>query len=391
MKVISLFSGCGGADLGFEQAGIRVSEAFDTDPVAVASYNCNVRNCAFERDVRSISVFPENIDILIATPPCQGFSTASGYRKEDDRNNLFLTACRAVEIAKSKVAVIENVAGIINRRNRPLLDQGIAFLRNAGYHVEIVVLPCDKHGVAQRRKRVFVIARSGGRSFVSDDLLRKTSEMPGLKDIFGGLDAGINAHDPVFPVRDSRHERIARAIGPGQKLCNVRAGVNSVPTWDIPDVFGVTTEKERRLLESVRVLRRRIRKRDSGDFDPISVMDLNAELGFDAGSLVDGLLEKGYLREMGTCLDLANTFNGKYRRIDIEGVSPTVDTRFGDCALFLHPLENRGMTVREAARIQGFPDSFLFDGPSRHSFRLIGNAVPPPVAAHIAAFVRGLV
>ena len=341
--------------------------------------------------MRSLGVFPDNIDILIATPPCQGFSTASSYPKWDDRNNLFLIACKAVEIAGPGIAVIENVAGIINRRNRHLLDCGIAFLRNAGYHVEIVVLPCDKYGVSQRRKRVFVIARSGGRSFDMDGLLQKTIETPDLKDIFCGLDTGMNAHDPVFPPCGSRHERIARVIGPGQKLCNVRAGVNSVPTWDIPDVFGVTTKKERRLLRAVRVLRRRARKRDFGDFDPVSVVELNAELGFDTGSLIAGLLEKGYLREMGECLDLANTFNGKYRRIDIEDVSPTVDTRFGDYRLFLHPHENRGMTVREAARIQGFPDSFLFDGHSRHSFRLIGNAVPPPVAAHIAGFVRDLI
>jgi DNA (cytosine-5)-methyltransferase 1 len=87
-------------------------------------------------------------------------------------------------------------------------------------------------------------------------------------------------------------------------------------------------------------------------------------------------------------LDLTHTFNGKYRRLELGRPSLTVDTKFGDPRYFLHPTENRGFSVAEAAAIQGFPDWFVVPGAPRDQFRLLGNAVPPPMAAQIAHFVR---
>ncbi|MBW4709557.1 DNA cytosine methyltransferase [Roseobacter sp. YSTF-M11] len=390
MKAVSLFSGCGGTDLGFESAGIPISQAFDTDPVAVASYNLNVKDCAIVQDVCTIDQFPANIDVIVATPPCQGFSTAGGYRHDDPRNDLFMTSCNAIAVARPKVAMIENVAAITNRRNKPLLERGVAVLQDAGYYVETVLLACDKYGVPQRRQRAFIIARSDGRSFNTDSLSEKTTKTT-LRNALHGLAIGTNAHEPTVLLEGSKHARIARAISSGQKLCNVRAGEKSVATWQIPDVFGKTTRKERELLVAVRSLRRRNRKRDFGDADPVAIEELEAHLKTSVEQLISSLFDKGYLRKVGCKFDLKNTFNGKYRRLDFEDSSPTVDTRFGDYQLFLHPVESRGMSVREAARIQGFPDSFLFDGSSRDSFRLIGNAVPPPVAARVAEIAKGLI
>lgn len=369
---------------------MSIEQAFDIDVAAVDTYNSNLSGCAMTKDVRGYTDFPQTLEFLIATPPCQGFSTAGGYRHNDPRNNLFITSCEAVVLAAPRVAVIENVAAITNKRNLPLLKEGISILKGAGYHVETVVLSCDDYGVPQRRKRAFIIARSDSRPFSVEGLTKLKSKQT-LNNALDGLTASVNAHWPSPLPRGSKREMIARAIKPGQKLCNVRAGSKSVATWEIPEVFGATSSLEKKILTTMRTLRRRNRKRDFGDADPVSIADLKNELGQDVDTEVDAFLARRYLRRVGDCIDLTNTFNGKYRRLDPEESSPTVDTRFGDYQLFLHPKENRGMTGREAARIQGFPDSFSFSGASRTVFRLIGNAVPPPVAERVARFSRELV
>ena len=87
-------------------------------------------------------------------------------------------------------------------------------------------------------------------------------------------------------------------------------------------------------------------------------------------------------------MDLSHTFNGKYRRLSWDHPAPTVDTRFGDPKYYLHPEEQRGLSVREAARIQGFPDDFVFAGSKAAQFRMVGNAVPPPLAKQLAEAIR---
>jgi DNA (cytosine-5)-methyltransferase 1 len=181
---------------------------------------------------------------------------------------------------------------------------------------------------------------------------------------------------------------IARRIKPGQKLCNVRLGRRSVHTWQIPEVYGPTTQDERRILEILVRTRRSCRTRLKGDADPVALSVIRSQGGARAAELLASLLSKGFVKKIGRRFDLANTFNGKFRRLELDRPSFTVDTRFGQPGCFLHPTEDRGFTVREAARIQGFPDSFRFFGDTRGQYRLIGNAVPPPMARFIARIVR---
>jgi DNA (cytosine-5)-methyltransferase 1 len=208
-----------------------------------------------------------------------------------------------------------------------------------------------------------------------------------LREALSGLNGAKN-HDPVMLNDSTRLGMIARRILPGQKLCNVRGGEKSIHTWEIPEVFGNTTLLERTLLTEILRLRRRHRKRKNGDADPISPALLRLGGRLVTQRMISSLVSKGYLRRTGALLDLTHTFNGKYRRLDIEEPSFTVDTRFGDPRYFLHPQEHRGLTVREAARIQGFPDEFVFSGKARTDFRLIGNAVPPPMGYLLADLIK---
>jgi DNA (cytosine-5)-methyltransferase 1 len=184
----------------------------------------------------------------------------------------------------------------------------------------------------------------------------------------------------------SREWFIAKHIKPGQKLSNVRGGKNSVATWDIPEVFGPISEHERTVLELLRRLRRQERQRDYGDADPVSLARLEAALGKRFHKIVDRLVSKGYLKRVEGGVDLVGTFNGTFRRLSWEKPSCAVDTKFGYARLFLHPSEQRGFTVREAARIQGFDDNYLFRGCEQSQYRLIGNAVPPPLGKLAAEF-----
>ena len=111
---------------------------------------------------------------------------------------------------------------------------------------------------------------------------------------------------------------------------------------------------------------------------------------FSRGNAFALLLRKGYIRRTGDAYDLAGTFNGKFRRLSWNEPSCTVDTRFGAPRYFLHPDKERGFTVREAARIQGFDDQYVFIGEKNAQYRLIGNAVPPPLGNLAADYSKAL-
>lgn len=390
--VTSLFSGCGGLDVGFRDGGFKIRAAYDSDSAAVKCYNSNHSPVAVEIDINQKASEIRRSNVILAGPPCQGFSTASGYKNDDPRKGLLTKTCRIAAEMKPALVVLENVASLSNQKNRSFLEAAITTLSDAGYHVEWDVFSADQFGVAQRRKRLFLVARSDNRPFNLLEMKDK-SVFPKktVRDVLSGLKAGQNCHDPGGKYVSEKCFLIAKNIGPGKKLSNVRGGPNSVHTWEIPEVFGRTNKVERKLLALIQKLRRTERRRSFGDADPVSLCRIDREFGKSSRSFLETLIEKEYLKKIDQYYDLRNTFNGKYRRLAWNDLSPTVDTRFGEIQLFVHPRSHRGMTVREAARIQGFSDDFHFDESPRISYRLIGNAVPPPMAYALAKFVRKLV
>jgi DNA (cytosine-5)-methyltransferase 1 len=381
---LSLFSGCGGLDQGFEQAGFRGILSVDIDPTALAVLNLNLKLNVQQLDLAYTDpAFQGSIDVLLAGSPCQGFSTA-GLRKVDDpRNSLLLVAPRIAQKLRPKVIVAENVLGAIAGSHAAFWDALHQQLRALGYRTgDLRVDSCD-FGVAQKRQRIFLIA---WRTNTTQELFLEPKAKKVLSDVLGNLEEVAN-HEPVLLKSNSQDFKIASRIGQGQKLTNSRGGDLSIHTWHIPDVFGRTNKLERLVLDTTLKLRRQIRRRDFGDADPVSAALLKKQFG---GEVVQRLIEKGYLRKVGSYVDLTHTFNGKYRRQRLDAPARTVDTRFGDHRLFLHPTENRAFTVREAARVQGFGDDFIFSGTVAQQFRMIGNAVPPPVAHSVAELVRRL-
>ncbi len=382
---LSLFAGCGGFDLGFQMAGYRCIGAYDKDEEALDVYRKNLKFKATLCDL-SFASFSKvhGCDVVIAGPPCQGFSTLGKRILEDPRNQLLVTTAELAIKIEPKVVLIENVAGAIAGRHANFWRKAESLLRKAGYKTEEVCCYADLMGLPQFRKRILLFA---WKTSFSGPI--KLPNLPGqtLKDAIQLMPIGICNHSPKFLCSKSAAGMIAKRIAPGQKLSNVRISERNIHTWDIPEVFGRIDQQERSVLKALIQRRRQKRVRDFGDSDPISAISLAHFMGRPVASILQRLLAKGYVRKINKKFDFKHTFNGKYRRLSWDSPAPTVDTKYGDPRYFLHPEEDRGFTVREAARIQGFPDQFQFQGPELSQYRLVANAVPPPLSQIIASYL----
>jgi DNA (cytosine-5)-methyltransferase 1 len=361
--------------------------AFDINEDAVAGYRHNLRGKCHVADLQSITVSRAEFgcpDVVISGSPCQGFSSLGKRRTTDPRNSLLQRGAQLAVGLRPKVIVLENVCGVLSSSLKQHWNGAVSILQDAGYTAVTRRLTCSDFGVPQIRKRVFLIA---ARDKDPETIQLRSAASASLRICLHGVEELAN-HEPTILRRNSDAYRISRHIGQHQKLCNVRGGERAVPTWEIPSVFGKTTQRERQVLVAIRQLRRQVRTRNHGDADPLTMTAIKRECGLDVETVLGGLVDKGYVRRIGRRFDLVHTFNGKFRRLSFAHPSPAVDTRFGTPRYFLHPEDNRGFSVREAARIQGFPDDFVFTGALPVQFRLVGNAVPPPVAKAVATAIR---
>ena len=385
---VSLFSGAGGFDLGLTQAGFRCLAAYESDPSAAETYSRNVSKAVTVTPVSSTSELSHRgFDLLVAGPPCQGFSTIGRLNPKDARNRLFGVVVHAAVATMPRAVLIENVPAAW--RLSSVGTSAERQLRRSGYAVQTVTLCASSYGVAQRRKRSFLIAL---RDYEVVPYLTESNAPPvTLADALQGIDT-VSDHNPRELPKTSTAYQIACHIKPGQKLCDVRAGTSAVPSWEIPEVFGRVSDEERHILEALRSLRRRNRVRDHGDGDPVPEDVVRLETGRAVRRILKSLRTRGYVREITPGVwDLRRTFNGKYRRLSWSDPANCVLTKFCTPQSFLHPDEHRAFTVREAARLQGFDDGFVFFGTASSKAAQVGNAVPPPMGRYLGSWLRCLI
>jgi DNA (cytosine-5)-methyltransferase 1 len=297
-KVLSLFSGGGGLDIGLEMAGFVTVTCVDNDPESCKTLRRNRPTWRiFEGDIKEFS--PDTAyDVVVGGPPCQGFSTAGKGNPNDPRNFLWKEYFRIVREVKPKALLLENVAGMANAKNKHHLLQFISHLNSLGYKVSTGILNAADFGVPQLRKRLFVVAGLGW-----------SPELPFVADV-------------------AKHKTAKEAIS---DLLKVNEFANHEPNSHAKHVV----ERWKQLKE--------------GEVDP----------------------------------------NYRRGRIYSDRPSPTIRAGGGygpkgnHLAGFHPPIHYklpRQLTVRESARIQSFPDDWIFEGSKTAQGRQVGNAVPPLLA-----------
>lgn len=334
INVLEFFSGAGGMSLGFKLAGAKIVGAFDNDPVCIQTYNKNILGLkGHVADVSKLNkkiIFQiigsnKTIDVITGGPPCQGFSVQRRGDDNDSRNRLVLDYIRLVLEFKPKFFVMENVGGLMSPRGKPFLDELTYKAERAGYFLHIKKLNAVEYGVPQLRKRVFIVGEM----------------MTNKKSYF--------SFPP--PIIDD----------PG-KYVTVRSAIFDLKNLSEVDV---ANHKADRLSE---LNLKRIRSLKSGQGRD----SLPPEL------MLECHINNSNHRHLDT-----------YGRMEWDKPASTITARFDSFSRgrFGHPVNDRTITLREGARLQTFPDDFIFMGSKVEVARQIGNAVPPLLAKAIASSI----
>lgn len=341
MIVGDLFAGVGGMSEGFKMAGYDIAFAVEFDKEIATAYQKNhVGTDVYAANICDIDVSElhrkhPKIDVIIGGPPCQGFSQKGKRLNLDDpRNFLFQQYVRFVKEFMPKYFVLENVPNIITTSNGYFKDQIVNEFVSLGYTVNYGVLCASDFGVPQERKRAVFI---------------------------GSLD---KEHIVKLPLPNGMHTTIKEAI---YDLPFIESGQGTeVSTYQSDP----TSEYQKELRGNCSVLYNHIAtKHSKAAIDKLKMIPKGA--GKEV--LPPELLTK-------------SIYSGTWCRMIEDGLSITITTRFDtpSSGRFTHPVLNRCITVREAARIQSFPDNFIFYGNKGSQMKEVGNAVPPFLARAIA-------
>jgi DNA (cytosine-5)-methyltransferase 1 len=332
LRFVDLFAGCGGLALGFLQQGFEPVAAVEWDASAAETYRQNIDERVAVSDISSVHDWP-HADVVVGGPPCQGFSQLGTRDPNDPRNRLWIEYVRVLDATETDVFVMENVPQLIRS---PQFEQFRQEVELRGFRLGAHVLLAADYGVPQMRRRAIVI---GSRRGIPDFPVR--THGPGT------------AH-PHVTVRD--------AFGAPPRLAERPDGVN----WHVA----------RPGIRPTSIIRYRAVPPDGGN-------RFQMQANLDAQGLGDLVPDCWRRKESGT--------TDVFGRLWWDRPASTIRTEFfkPEKGRYLHPRADRPITVREAARLQSFPDTFVFD-PSQSTLEVakqIGNAVPPRLAAAVARSV----
>jgi len=373
LRAIDLFCGAGGLTEGFKQVGFDVSFALDWDADSCASYATNHKGTHVEHapitaltpdDVAAKS--GGDVDVVVGGPSCQGFSTARKDRwndPEDDRNRLWTHMLAVVERLQPRAFLIENVPGLVYWKTGAFGATILQGFRKLGYAVtEPRILLAADYGVPQRRRRLFIIGLKGDRPF----------EFPPLMHLGGWR-------------RDTLHiwERRRQELGLLRHLTCWEA-IGDLPSIGTGLGAPRMTYRDVRPTPFIRQMR--------GGVTVLRDHEISA-IGEEHRRLIEHVPQGGTWRDIPRHL-LPDRFRGMRRtdssnllgRLDPALPAYTITTQFDNVTTgcFVHPYEDRALSIREGARLQTFPDRYRFVGTVDSRCRQVGNAVPPMLAAVLA-------
>lgn len=338
-KAIDIFCGAGGMSIGAEWAGLELALAIEKDRYAAETYRANHPGIqVLEDDIRHINpkdYIKGSVFILFGGPPCQGFSTSNTKTRtlSNENNSLFEEFIRFVSVLNPQWFVFENVEGFQKFNKGSVVELLKNEFSKAGYKIAYEILEASNYGVPQHRNRFFMVGNRIGVDFKFPKPLKKKVT---VKEAIGDL--------PYLKNGDNKESLPYKTDSLNAYLKTIRNGSK----------FALQNVVSR-----------------NNDY----VIERYDHIG--PGQNWEAIPK----RLMENYADLTNCHSGIYRRLHPNKPSVVISNYRKN--MLIHPSQNRGLSVREAARLQSFPDSFIFKGPLTHIQQQIGNAVPPLLAKAI--------
>jgi len=333
--VLDLFSGCGGMSCGFNRQGFDVVAGIDNWDDALITFEKNhIGSKGLVLDLsdfntRELDKLSESIDVVIGGPPCQGFSISGKRDPNDPRNNLYKGFLKAVEYFRPKAFVLENVPNLVSMESGKIKEALLNAFASLSYEIKYKIILASDYGVPQNRKRVVFVGMLGQNNFEFPkgehiQPLKKVSCSEAISDL------------PEFFIKDgTEHKEFPKS--------NYQALMRK---------------------KSNKIFNHQITKHDIKTIKTIALVP-------------DG----GNYKDLPVHLQNTRKVHIAWTRYSSNKPSPTIDTGHRH---HFHYKFNRIPTVRESARLQSFPDDFIFYGSKTSQYKQVGNAVPPLVAEQIA-------
>lgn len=378
--VLDLFCGAGGLAEGFRQAGYRILGGVDYFPAAIKTFEENIPGAVGvladlrKPDLDDFERRFAGVDVIVGGPSCQGFSTSGGLSKSagrdqsDPRNRLFMNYTDIVERLKPSWIVFENVPGLLLYENGNVALQIVRAFREIGYELVPMILLAADYGVPQLRRRlVFVGNRTGSDISLPAPTHGDVNLWKGFSLPFAHLSRiGHGNEEGLLP-----HVTFADACSDLPKVAEGKE-VDQKPYACEP------TSEFQRVMRANSVVVRQHAAAELSTLDRIAAKTLKQGQNWrDLSEEVLPVRFKKIRRYDATTL---------LKRLREDLPAYTITTKFNEATTgaFIHPTQSRTITLREAARLQSFPDTFVFSGSQAQVRQQIGNAVPPMLARAIA-------
>jgi len=340
-SVIDLFCGCGGLSLGFSQVGFRVLLGADSDEQALITFRNNFKKSqAINLDLAESdsvtrvqeTIGRKDVDVIVAGPPCQGFSLTGPRNFDDERNRLYLAIFEFVKKMNPKAFVIENVPGLATLYGGEIREEIRKRFQDLGFNVVPDVLCAADYGVPQMRKRIFFV---------------------GLRRHFGKFAFPPKTHNPRNYVTCSD------AIG-------------DLPSRE--EELGKEVDEYRQ--EATTAYQKKMREGSEKLYNHVATNHTKM-----VKAVIALVPEGGNYRDLPPGVGESRKFHEAWTRYHSKKPARTIDTGHRN---HFHYKFNRVPTVRENARLQSFPDTFIFFGNRTQQYRQVGNAVPPLLVEALA-------